>query len=117
MTFTVVQWVLLAAVLILSLVEVVNTWRVARGQSTRRFVFFKGRLTPAMRHCDRAWQKANEAMLPGTIVITGLFVAFVVAGAWMNTGWAMSVILITVLAVSIYNRVVGERAAEKAWME
>jgi hypothetical protein len=46
-------------------------------------------------------------VLPGTIVITGLFVAYVVAGAWRNTGWAMSVILITVLAVSIYNRVMG----------
>lgn len=116
MTYTVLLSVFLIVILGLNVAEVINTWRVAQGRSTRRSALFKGRLTPAMRASDRAWQEANKAILPGTVVIALLLVVFIVAGVIMEITWSMPVILLLVLTLSLYNRVVGERAAEKAWM-
>lgn len=115
MSWNLVPGVVIALLLIPSAVDVVNTWRVARGDSTRRSRLFKGRLTPEMIHSDRAWQQANRAMLPGTVAQFFLIVLLLVLGSVLNIDWSLPTILLILVGVSIWNRVVGDRAAERAW--
>lgn len=114
MSGEVALWVVVWALLVLSAVEVVHTWRVAQGRSTRRSRLFKGRLTEEMIYSDRAWQEANRGMLPGTVVLFMLIALLVLLGAVLEVVWSTPFILVLVVGVSIWNRIVGDRAAEKA---
>lgn len=113
-----IRWIVLAVILFLSVGSVVHTWRVAHGRTTTRSKLFGvGWKSNAMMSSDRAWQRANQAMLPGDIVMLVLYLLFLVLGILMQIVWTMPIILLLALGVSIYTTDAGNRAARRAWVK